>query len=126
MSRTRWKRRNCRGETLFETLLSLLVATLALTMLAGMIFKSSSLLNRSMGNMSDYTERLNLLNNPSATASMTKEELDKLRLASDDATVTISIASGDTTIATISDIPVCYVLDKTGVTPAVSYVKSGA
>lgn len=126
MSRTRRKRRNCRGETLFETLLSLLVATLALTMLAGMIFKSSGLLNRSMGDMSARTQRLNLLNNPSATASMTKEELDKLRLASDDAKVTISISSGDTIITNITDIPVRYVLDKTGGTPAISYdVKSG-
>ena len=67
--------------------------------------------------MSARTQRLNFLNNPLASGDAPPN------VERGGATVTISIASGDTTI---SNIPVCYVLDKTGVTPAVSYVKSGA
>ena len=123
MGATRRKWKNRRGETLIETLVSLLVSTLALSMLAGMMFKSVSLSNKSIDDMKEYTERMNLLNNPSQTESMTEEELNALRndwnLEPGDATVTVSIVSGD---AIISNEPVRYVLDNTDDT--ISYVKS--
>ena len=108
MGATRRKWKNRRGETLLETLVSLLVSTLALSMLAGMICKSVSISNKSMEDMQEYTERMNLLNNPLMSA--------------DSANVTVSIVSGDAIIPIISNEPVRYVLDKTDDT--ISYVKS--
>ncbi len=117
MSVTRRKWKNRRGETLIETLVSLLISTLALSMLAGMIFKASSLSNKSMEDMEEYTKRMNLLNNPLMSTDSANAPVS---VVSGDATVTVSIVSGD---AIISNEPVRYVLDKTD--NAISYVKSG-
>ena len=115
MGATRRKWKNRRGETLLETLVSLLVSTLALSMLAGMICKSVSLSNKSMDDMQEYTERMNLLNNPLST-DLTPEQLTEMELEVGVADVTISVFPGDTT-------EVRYALDHTDDT--ISYVKSG-
>ena len=106
-------RRKCksrRGETLIEALISLLIASLALTMLAGMIFKSKTLIEKSREDMEAYTERINALNDPARADSVS------------DANVTIAFDSGDSV-----SIPVAYVRENASAgVPIISYVKSGA
>lgn len=106
-------RRKCksrRGETLIEALISLLVASLALTMLAGMIFKSKQLFEKSRVEMDAYAKRIDSLNRP------TRKEGNP--------TVTISVVSGG---AVSTPIPVLYEIDDTNASaPIISYVKSGA
>ena len=125
MMRQKWKSR--RGETLVEALISLLVASLALTMLAGMMFKSTKLLENSRGIMETYAGKTSLLNNP---VSATSGDLTDLQLKTNEdpdspetATATITFTSPASGVISV---PVTYILDdERAENPTVSYVTSG-
>lgn len=131
MTRRKWRSR--RGETLIEALISLLVASLALTMLAGMIFKSKSLLEKSYDITEAYAEKADFLNNPSSAApapdkpdplatladNLTELLNEQVKLTSDEATAVIAIDAGDSV-----PVPVRYVLDSTNAdNPIISYAE---
>lgn len=103
MTRRKWKSR--RGETLIETLVSLFISSLALTMLASMVLTSTNLLKKGMETMDAYTQEINYLNAP---LSGSNPEPGKLTSGGATAKIKISSVSGGGGVTV--EIPVQYVL----------------
>ena len=120
MTRRKWKSR--RGETLIETLVSLFISSLALTMLASMVLTSTNLLKKGMETMDAYTQEINYLNAP---LSGSNPEPGKLTSDGATAKIEISSVSGGGGVTDI-EIPVQYVLLQELGKTVISYtVKSG-
>ena len=93
MTRRKWKSR--RGETLIETLVSLFISSLALTMLASMVLTSTNLLKKGMETMDAYTQKINYLNAPThASNPLTSGGAATITTGGATATIKISSVSG--------------------------------
>lgn len=104
--------RKCRGETIAETLVSMLISALSLLLLVTMIQSSAKLITNSEEAMDKNIQRINALNEPA-----TAREGNGVTVGEANLNVT-----GDITIDDGDSIKVKYALDPSA--PAVSYVKS--
>jgi len=99
-----------KGETISETLVALLISSLALTMLAGAITESANLVEKGRKKMDDYY-----------TANESDADVIRMTGAGEAASVTIEDAAESDKLAAQSYEIVYYVNDEFDRTPVISY-----
>lgn len=107
------KLKNRKGETLTEVLVSLLIGTLALALLAAMIGSSTRIIRTSETSMVQYYEQNNRLEE---RASGDEDASGKVSCSSESGTSTVRLSPGKDSVSVK-----CYVNQKAGKSPVISY-----
>lgn len=117
MKKLKAKLKSLSGESIAEVMITLLIAALALTMLASVIFTSSKVITRSKANLAAYYDANNVLESQSGTARNVSASVQVQTGGSGD-----TATWGPVNLVTGGSMAVqCYVNDTLSAKPVVAY-----